>query len=367
MGLKLPTGSKLPRVFVCLPSHLLPQVESQSKFAHSGNAVHAYLHAVRRAGRAVALEAVPEEYRKRCERIDLEKLPAVYGAEVTLAYNWRTGEARSLGTALDRDYSAATEDEFVLTLDLAHADLYGGDSMAHAGDFKSGYQEVDVDTWQLKLGCLAMARLYKTEKATATIYQIKDDGSIWVTRKTYDSFDLDVIADQLADLARELMTVGASDATVNEGEHCRYCPAIRSCPAKREALSSLAGLEKYRDAEMVPVAELGAAWSQVVAAESLLKIVKANLKSLAQHTAIPTAAGLLEEVETRTERIDGLRGLEVIAAKWPEQAEKLRGRFALTKAAIKEEFGKEAKAVLQALDAGGALLVNESTQVRISK
>jgi len=350
----------------CITSAFLPVVLSENEHSTSGDVIHDFLHALRRGGRAVALAAAPEASRKALERIDTSQLPQSGDAEVTLAWDWVTRKGRVLGMSLGRNYSAARPTEFVCT-----ADVFEIDGVAKVGDYKSGFMFVEADTWQMKLGCVAGAAIGGVDVAESTIYRIRGDETSRFTER-FDGLDLDMFADELADLARRL-AVGKVGAVV-EGEHCRYCPGIRSCPAKREAVSMVAGLEKYRDAEVVPVAELGRAYLWLQSVKKMVPLIETSLKQLAQHAAIPVGEKALREVMARTETVDAAKGLPIIAAQWPAEAARLasylseaeRTEGRITKTAIEQQFKKAIRVeVYAALQAGGAVIVTDALKIKV--
>jgi hypothetical protein len=336
---------------------LLPHADRVHGYTDEGSVRHRFLHAVRRAGRDAALNSVPQRYRAMCAAIDVTTLPRWGDPEVALAWNWRKDVGRKLGEALDRDYSAATPDEFVGTPD----NLRVVGNRVIVDDYKTGWIVVDPDSWQMKTYALMAARAVGAEEAETVIWTVHD-GAATPASHVWSGFDLDLIADELAALARRVLEASDPDSLrLTEGEHCRYCPAKLWCPAKQAAVRMIAGLESPRPVELE---ELGRAWAQLRSAQDSLKRIKKSILDVARTVPIPLPNGsTLEPVVKRTERIDENRAWTVIADRFGASKADLLVKKKLTKKRVKEVFGSDARRVLDMLRAAGAIDLDEEERV----
>lgn len=358
--MRLPTSSKIERAINCPASALLPQVDRSSVYSVDGTAKHHFFHAVRRAGREAALSQLPERLRAECERIDVTALPQTGEQEVTFAWNWKTGKGRKLGTALDRNYEAATEDEFAGTSD--NAALVG--NRVDVDDFKTGWKDVEADTWQLKANALFAARAYGCNEAKITVYTVRD-GKVWPESVPLSSFDLDMIADELIGLARKLTTAKSPDELkLQEGQHCAYCPATLYCPAKQRAVATVAELAPYEKPGLVPVEEIGKAYAKTKSLQAFLKRVEEACLDMARVTPVPLPDGrVLKEIVKSKDSIDEEACFQVLREIVGEQRAAEAVERKLTKKRINEVFGDEAWKVIKQLKARGAITVEESMRV----
>jgi hypothetical protein len=143
MTFHLPTGSRLELADTCLGSALYDDgIDETNEWIEHGNAIHSFLEDVVNRGAEEALARVEDPaVQAICEQIDLGGLSleggGAWAAEVTYAWNFRTGEARELGRGLKRNYGARTPDEIVLTVD--RVSLLGDDALI-VGDYKTGYR-----------------------------------------------------------------------------------------------------------------------------------------------------------------------------------------------------------------------------------
>ena len=234
-----PSGSKIARAMACPTSVALPQYpEPAGEAAESGTAIHEYLARITQGMlSAESLEQVPEQYRDRCAVIELEHIPVgeQYAAEVALAYDVATDTAREVGRDIRRDYGKLEATEIPMTADLISVT----DDRVIVDDYKTGRKSLGParQAWQLRALALAAARCYAREAAEVSFVWIREDGSSYRQSAHFDMFDLEDIRVELVDgckrMERSIGTVGAGEPVkVNEGDHCTYCPAFRSCPAK---------------------------------------------------------------------------------------------------------------------------------------
>ena len=246
--MKLPSGSKLELASICPPSVVLPSVDFMSRYAARGTVFHEFLYAVATHGLQVALEGAPEEYRENLAALDFDRLPldpAKYAAEVTWAYDVRTGKVRELGRNISREEMRALrrEDEIIGTADVVSL----GDGVVTVLDYKTGWTDYGPlkSNWQLSFYALCAARAYDMDKASIGIIRIREDGSHYLDMAELDFFDLEDVAFRLESV---VAGVREADEALNsgkflrlrEGEHCRRCPAMARCPAMVALVKELA-------------------------------------------------------------------------------------------------------------------------------
>lgn len=239
------TASSLARVMACPASELLPHVQRETQWSEAGTARHAYLASIGALGREKALAAVPDAHRKECAAIDLDGLPTHLASEVAFAWDVETGVARELGRDMGRNYSGCSATEIPGTIDVVGV----GESDLYIGDFK-GWQLVDArDNAQLLFAAMCAAKIYGRDRAMLEIINIRH-GAPWRSRCHVDTFDLADFEQRLCSTLSMVATLKAAivrdtdDVTlpaVVEGEHCKYCPAFDSCPAKTAIIRELVG------------------------------------------------------------------------------------------------------------------------------
>ena len=158
-----------------------------------------------------------------CDAIAKALPDAEWRHEVTLAYDSGTDTGRELGQDLGRNYGAATATEWVGTAD-ALAVVAGMPTLL---ELKTGWRPVSLDSWQVRLLALAAARAHGTDRAEVVLLVAHTDGSSWVERKVFDALALDEVVIGLEQLQARM----AQDSATVPGDHCRYCPALASCPS----------------------------------------------------------------------------------------------------------------------------------------
>lgn len=240
------TGSALDRALHCGAAFALPSVSRDSSDASRGRKVHEFLeHIVTGMPRDEALAAVADDVRDLCASIDVTEVCAGE-AEVSYAYNVRTGRARRTNTP-GRSYDNVDE-EIPGTMDRVHVDETGRPVVT---DWKNTAYSVDVEAAriQTEFYALCAARHLEHTSAGCALGIITDDGAIAWYRWHLDEDDLANVAlrtrrawdkVQRARAERveyERATQLAWVPDVSRGPWCRYCPAQVYCPAVRAAVS----------------------------------------------------------------------------------------------------------------------------------
>lgn len=283
------TGSAIARVMACPGSEALPHVYRTSEASEAGVARHTFLQFVR-DGLVKALAMVPEEHHDMCKAIDLEGLPTDLASEVAFAWDWETGKARELGRGLERDYSDCGPTEIAGTIDAL-----GVSERLYIGDYKGPGYVSAKDNAQLLFAAMCASKVYGIDDALLEIINIRD-GQNWRGRATVDLFELaefeaklkqtcKVVAAYTApiimmkplDKEQALKDIAASKpfqilenenrvtrtVPVHEGEHCRYCPAYDSCPAKTLAIRNILNTDEQITVSEESAADAYRAWKQM--------------------------------------------------------------------------------------------------------
>lgn len=242
----LPSASSLTRAFACSDSELIgPRIDhAPTQYSSHGDSKHAFLQAVLSGTPpAEALAAVPAEDRQACADLDLEAMPTGGELELALAWDPDTGRGRVLGRNIGREYEAAGADrtrEYVGSFDFAGKHALGHGVLV---DWKSGWQTIRArDSWQLLGGAVFLADTFGLADVVAShLYVREGQDPKWDTVE-FDALALDRARALLRELAAKLRAEAAREVrtvAVREGEHCRYCPAFRACPAKVSTLQAM--------------------------------------------------------------------------------------------------------------------------------
>lgn len=263
------TASSIARVVACPSSEALPHVRTAASIeAARGTAAHDFLFRLHNGElREDALAAVPEAHREYCASIALEPVVGAI-AEVAVAYNVLSRAARLLQVS-NREYGALAPSEIAGTCDLFVPAPAGG--VATVVDWKTTHDVDGMERYspQLEFYALALARVHRVARIRYEIVAIDERGQPhFAVQRELDFEDLDAIGDRLADAwravgdataaaeahARQSAVAWAPD--VVEGEHCRYCPAWRACPAKRAVLEAVGNTPEPNGATYLRVQDL---------------------------------------------------------------------------------------------------------------
>ena len=365
-----PSPSQLERIYHCPLSEALPHVQETSEDGAAGSAVHSFLEDVLNNGESEALQRATDDVREMWCKIDKSKLPPLsrnhFTAETSFAHNPSSGVSRSLGSGLSRNARDAmlAPGEMAGTLDLVGC--YGTSVVVI--DWKTRYDERVADlerNWQLRTYALMAARAMGLTSARIMVFWVMDDGEVWPSEATMDALDLSSHEGSL----RELLTVrGAAIKAKPEdrpqpqvGPWCKYCPAMRSCPAQVATLSALMRGQGVELSALTPEA-VAAAWPKVKAAKKLLEGLEKTLKQFATQTPVDMGEGyVLGARERRVESINPERALpafvEVFGVHGRDALhECVEVRTSITKKRLEEVCGKENKeAIYAALERNGAI------------
>lgn len=245
----LGTGSKLELAEQCVASAVFDGFETTSEAAENGSVKHAFHYDVLTLGRPAALQRAPEHHRPMLERFNTEALPAgqpgSWAGEVAFALNIETGEARELGRNIGRAYveHGAGPDDLVGSIDIVGM---AEDLAALIIDLKTGWTRVTKAkrNLQLLLAAVCAVKIYGAELARGAILYANEDGQPWWDTAAWDLVDLTEAEMRLTDLGRSIRQARKlyfdGDPVTGEiikprmvaGDHCKWCPAINTCPAQ---------------------------------------------------------------------------------------------------------------------------------------
>lgn len=293
------SASSVARVIACPASAVLPATHSTGMSAERGTSIHAYMRrGCSGIDLAEAIQHVAPEYRTTCSGIAFIEITAGLAkirSEVSYAFNAETGEVRLLGYNLDRRYPTDLALPWVPgTIDLEAERAEDGVPVVE--DFKTG-QPVDpaAENAQILFYALCVRAMTGASDVEGRIRYVREDGRTYVDSHVFDVFELDAFAIDLQRAAQRvaLLAVSPETATVSAGSHCKYCPALSSCPQKvglaRQLLPTLHAI-RSRIAEMGPV-ERGIAWAKIKEVESIAEEVIAGLRECAVREPTPLPDG----------------------------------------------------------------------------
>ena len=372
----------------CIGSAVLPTVARSSEFAQRGTAIHKFLHDALSESREKALAAVPEEWRDACAALDLERLPTcrpdAFAGEVSLAFDIDTGKGRELGRNLGRNYAKGPS-EIVVTTDVL-ALTADGDGV-YVGDFKSGHTRVTAAKRnpQLLAGAVAACRAYGRTRATVSVIYLREDGSPYYDQAELDALDIDAAAAELIDLgnrARDAARAFQDNGTVPRlhiGSHCKYCPALVSCPAQAAIVKRMAAEPEQvvNDLKRMLTPETAAAaYERAKAIRNVLHLFDEALYAYAEQNPILLKDGrVLGPTESTRESVDGAIARKVLTELHGPDIGDSACTFASSKAAVKRALGVIAtergeplapleREVLSAIDASGGIIRTTTRAVK---
>ncbi len=367
------TPSALPRLRLCLGSVVLPNASQEAPSMARGTAKHAYLQALTNGTpRAVALSAVPEEWRADAAAMDVDALPPLTSAsaEVALAWHVATDACRVLGVGLTREAArvACRPGEMPMVVDRLGA---ASPTSGVVVDWKTGWQEdlaPAAEHWQLLTYAAVALLAYGWDEVTAALCRVDASPPRW------DSTRLDWLGAG-AHLARVRALLARAEAaqetyhqrgelpTLRTGKHCAWCPARLACPGRVGAAVSL--LRERPEAGVAPLVlsleEAGAAWERAKLAEEVAREVRLSMEQVAREAGgLPLpGGGALVPVEESEESMDAARVEAWLLARYgSEVAEAVVTRrhsatWATLKAALREKVLPMRRAEHEATGAPG--------------
>lgn len=375
----LPTASKWELYDACSSSALLPAVGRSRRPAERGSAGHRYLELVGQVGKAVALAAVPEEWRDACSRLAIppETDPASYAHEVALELNLATGAATEIGRGQRRKYPPAAP---WITYGTADSVGLSPDAVL-VGDYKLGYHRVTRAAENLQLLWLAVAAslTYDRPNAVVSLLYLDENGEAHSDSATLDEWDLSAAFRRFRAMAVDFYDRhSAGPARIapvyNLGDHCKYCPALASCPGQTGLLRSLG--------EPVPL-EINAdnavsLLQRTEAARHGLELIKMALDAYASQHPIDLGDGrVYGPVEIAKRSLDGEKTYATLRRVYGDKvaaaAIEMKATIAGVRDALRPLVTKERKLThlereaLEVIRADGGLRTFKYTSVKVHK
>lgn len=396
------TISGLERLEKCVMSdapEMVPHVdEGDNVYSAHGRAVHAYLDAIASGVKpSEALAAVEPIHMDAVRAINLEEVPhsqmGAWRSEAAFALDYDAGTARALQLTGHRAYPEMGPTEIAGTADLVGLDPDGETVVVL--DVKTGRRWLGRPSQHLQMlgyGLAAMAVYGRTRVRLGFLFVRKDEDPQLVVEDMTE-MEMAVALNRIrsimerADFHKRLGLVDPKP-----GEHCRYCPAFRACPAHVNMLAPL--LSNHMDIArasllgpgqrsklsgpdgqpllVVRLEDIPAAMERADAAMGLLKRLKHELEEAVRaHGAITMSDGrVLCEVEKTREKIDPELARPVLQELFGDELtnEAIEVKTTLTKAAItrlvnertastKERKGALTEAVLTAIRKKGGVSV----------
>ena len=255
------SASSLKRAKACPASCVLPSVSEQSDAGIAGTIAHEALRLLSSgADENAVLSAIDEQLATAAIQYKLapsvqsainkqvtglvsnrSEIPQGCDSEVAFAYDPSTGKARVL-QARDRAYDLQPG-EIPGTADLVG---WGKDEVLIC-DYKNERIAYEDHSAQLNFYALCAARVWGVDTAHCRVLGIGESGEIVVTAAwSLDWEDLIASENDLRGIRdaveQERIATEANPSRVPDvtlGDHCRYCPAWRSCPAYQGAIKAL--------------------------------------------------------------------------------------------------------------------------------
>ncbi len=306
------SSSILDRAEQCPASLVLPQLrEPAGANAEFGTAVHKYLEECLELGQEKALANVPAEHLSFCKAIPLDELPLGddYRAEVSFRYDSAKDEAREIG-AYTRNANFTEDDLIFGTADVIKVKGRKG----YVADYKTGRG----NKLQLHFLALCLARTYDLESVEAVTIYVKQDG-VFFDKEELKAEDFHQTVQRLnvmrAAVSHAASEVISGNVSVNAGDHCRFCPAFRACPAQTALVSKLAGIEQSAENfQVLDPTHAGKSWARVKQIRQALgKIEDALTRYAYVEGGFPLPTGKLIISERETEQVeDAVAAMQVL-------------------------------------------------------
>lgn len=280
------SASALERVEACPASTALPQSPYAGEAAEQGTENHRVTEEIVNAG------GVPEKLEYLWEDPETGAKPISVGTEIAYVIDVERRTARRLGKlATHRDYGKLGRWEIATTLDveIVHMDV------------------VTVIDWKSRARVVAAERNLQiiAQACAVEAYYIRPvlAGPVYL-----DNWETDLASFSLLDsgarwsrLKRIVDVMGTG--TPRAGSHCRYCPALMSCPTQRAALTTFMGGELAT--EDLPVERLGEIWVELQALEAKAEQVRKAIQLRARREPVPLPSGkALRLIESSRSSLD---------------------------------------------------------------
>lgn len=342
------TASRLDLAATCPGSFAHEHTHTTNSAAERGTAVHEYIAKLLKS-EWVQLPA-DKDTAELCRALNDQQLmeaarprhSATLYTEQALYLLPTTGEAGLLEADHHRDYSRAPEGSIPGTADALAVE----EDRVTVTDWKTGGRESSwpTDSYQLRFLGLAAARSFGMNEAVVQIGKIGEDGWLELHSATLDAEELACIEGELKKIARKLRTAREGEPIYRTGQHCRFCPAIATCPAIAGAAQAI--LDGPPE-ELTP-ATAADLWSKLQAVEAAAKRTRESLQEYVYARPIPTDEGKqLKVIETRRETIDSSVAFSVLRGYLPDEA--LADAISVTKSSLSGALDKEMRGEVLAI------------------
>lgn len=272
------TFSALDRLVSCPGAFALPWATSTGDAAETGNEIHGWADAVASGRELPELSAA---LRARCARYNLAPIIGDLDriqTEAAYAFDVRTRKVRYLGHHLGRQYGAS-DTEIAGALDVVGV---VGNRPVYV-DWKTGQHIGEpAGKWQMRAGAICLAKHFGASEVEVRVAYLPDGEDAYADSHVFDVFELLGYEDEL-----ERAYDKRASGDVHEGDHCKYCPALTSCPAKTRLALAIAG---GTEIELTPE-RAGEAWQKIRAMEQVIDRAKSAIKLMASRDAVLLPGG----------------------------------------------------------------------------
>lgn len=295
--LRLPSASSLSRAVRCPASQSLQRVaEPTSYAAQRGTNLHLFIALVvsrlttisLEKARAEALAVVkgdvtsdftPEQL-ALCDVMDLTIFSPGVDTELALGYDERKHKTTLYTLDAHRAYPKDG-------LWHSTSDIVGmlDDDTAYVADVKTGDHEPAAESWQLKLCAISACAMTGAKRARVEMLKLWPSGK-W-SRDPHDitEEDLKEIRATLRGVAAHIATATPDKPGAFEvGPHCKFCPALRLCPAQTSLVlameTTLATYAREDGMATFTPDNLAEVFLRLQRYESALKLVREQLEIL---------------------------------------------------------------------------------------
>lgn len=266
------SASSLERVEACPASTALPAAQYSGIAAETGTENHRVIEDVINAG------GVPEKLRHLWEDPETGSPPRAVHTEIAYVVDVSTRKVRRLGKLKShRDYGKLGGTEIATTLDVEIVH----DNAVNVIDWKSRERTTPAErNVQIATQVCAVETHYGKPVHAGLVYL--DD---WYADMA--SFSIFDSGERWSRLARIVAASGSGSPKM--GSHCKYCPAMVSCPAHRATLAAM--LDVGVAVEQMTPELVGEAWTKLKAIESMAERVDFAIRERARREPIPLPNG----------------------------------------------------------------------------
>lgn len=344
------SASQLTRLIKCPGSYALPSSDRDTDASQRGTEHH---------------EVLAKRVQEACAELKLPGVPvAAWRAETSFALNVSDGTVQLLGQHLGRDYSKASPFDVIGTCDAFAVEITPQARHGYVVDWKTGHADLGKpeSSHQLLFYALCIARFFALETVTIAFGRTYGRDPIDATPR-YIAADVDIItldafaselirAYHLATTAKMAAVKGVQPHVV-EGDHCTWCPARNSCPARMRLVEMVARAQGISTREGYPVL-----YEFAQRLRGLLKDCEAALHAEAAANPIefPDGRRWGKYTTQGNEKIDKALAQQVLIRHLPTNALELDVSKASIERMAKAAGDKaKAKAILDELRAMGAV------------